>query len=207
MIAANKTDKVVPFRELLKTVIAVKVGPARTEFIIHKELACHHSPFFKAACMGNFKESVKKVILMENEELEIFKFLVQWLYKNSLTSEDEKWGFSSWGTLIRLYVLADKLGILLLKNEIINECVNKKYTPTILDKKMPCAGFGFSDPAIQFLVDHTLPKDPLAQFIADFAGNDVSQKHIEEEGNQLPKEILVLALASAVWFRSAWHKL
>lgn len=56
------------------------VGPDRTLFSVHKDLICHHSPYFDAAFNGPFKESSDGQITLEEAAPFTFGLFLHWLY-------------------------------------------------------------------------------------------------------------------------------
>ena len=77
------------FRELYKTVITVKVGtePKKESFFIHKELACSKLPFFRAAMSGAWEEAKTGVVVMPDDDPEVFSLFQDWLYTSTLRYE------------------------------------------------------------------------------------------------------------------------
>ncbi|KAI2485594.1 BTB domain containing protein [Pyrenophora tritici-repentis] len=103
----------------------VIVGPEKISFTVHLDLLVYHSPFFRAALTGNFKEATTKTVLLPTEKSETFEFCVHWLYNNRLPDPNnddtlliEKWGtsnqeggYTKTGNLIELYVFCGKYQI------------------------------------------------------------------------------------------------
>lgn len=108
-------------RELFKTIVKITVGVNAYPFSVHKEILSAVSPFFAAALNPSygFKESAASACHLPEARVEDFKYFVQWLYTQSLEHEDLKGPNPGFYHLIRLYILADQLGVSLLKNMII----------------------------------------------------------------------------------------
>ena len=68
---------------LYDSFVSVLVGPKKKEFSIHKGLICAQSEFFKAATMGNFKES-KGIVTLPDQDISVFQYFVHWLYRGTL---------------------------------------------------------------------------------------------------------------------------
>jgi BTB/POZ domain len=48
--------------------------------LVHKEVACLHSPVFKTAFNGSFVEGKTQTYRLEDTSVDVFRLLVQWLY-------------------------------------------------------------------------------------------------------------------------------
>ncbi|THY07655.1 hypothetical protein D6D02_07184 [Aureobasidium pullulans] len=94
------------------------VGPpgSTQTFNIHKKLLCDSSSYFKAALNNSFAETTSQNITLDDEDPAIFRTFASWLYHPSivLPSEDQEEEH-----LLKLYLFADKRGIVNLANDTI----------------------------------------------------------------------------------------
>ncbi|KAH8813257.1 hypothetical protein F5884DRAFT_330533 [Xylogone sp. PMI_703] len=65
---------------LTSSIITIVVGHEQRLFAAHEDVLCV-SPFFQAACRGQFMESTNKRITLPDEEPEIFSSVLEYLYK------------------------------------------------------------------------------------------------------------------------------
>ena len=65
---------------LTSSIITLVVGHEQRLFAAHEDVLCH-SPFFQAACRGQFLEATNKRISLPDEEPEIFSSVLEYLYK------------------------------------------------------------------------------------------------------------------------------
>ncbi|KAL2351474.1 hypothetical protein BJ546DRAFT_270681 [Cryomyces antarcticus] len=65
---------------MTSAIITLCVGPDQRLFAAHEDVLCH-SPFFQAACCGQFFDSTSKRIDLPDEEPEIFSSVLEYLYK------------------------------------------------------------------------------------------------------------------------------
>jgi hypothetical protein len=65
---------------LTSSIITLVVGREQRLFAAHEDVLCL-SPFFQAACRGQFLESQNKKIYLTDEEPEIFSSVLEYLYK------------------------------------------------------------------------------------------------------------------------------
>lgn len=115
------TDAKLHPRDLFRTIVTITVGPKAHRFWVHKEILSAVSPFFAAALNESygFKESASSACNLPEARVEDFKYFVQWLYTHNLDHEDLSGPNPAFYHLIHLYILADHLGVSLLKNAII----------------------------------------------------------------------------------------
>jgi len=89
-----------------------------------KEVVCFHSPDLNAVFNSGFIEGQTQTYRLDDTTERAFRLLVQWLYfqKFELIQLTDDWEQSSYGnaekaeemSLVELWVLADKLSMLLL---------------------------------------------------------------------------------------------
>ena len=65
---------------LTSAIITICVGPEQRLFAGHEEILCQ-SPFFEAACRGQFVESNAKRINLPEEQPEVLSSVLEYLYK------------------------------------------------------------------------------------------------------------------------------
>jgi hypothetical protein len=65
---------------LTASIITLVVGREQRLFAAHEDVLCH-SPFFQAACRGQFLEATNKRVSLPDEEPEIFSSVLEYLYK------------------------------------------------------------------------------------------------------------------------------
>ncbi|KAI9674601.1 MAG: hypothetical protein M1829_003683 [Trizodia sp. TS-e1964] len=178
-------------RSLYKTMIVAKVGPDAVEFPIYQGLACRYSPYFRAACSGNFKESIDKVVVLDEDKPETFENFVIWLNSRSLGDERTKTEYLGWNDLIDLYILADKLGAQMLKNDINFKLVDSIYLKRARRTKRTKQSGSFIKTA-QTPVAHTMTGDPIHQVFADITLYAMTEEGSKKVASTMPREILIL---------------
>ncbi|KAI4720286.1 hypothetical protein E4T48_03418 [Aureobasidium sp. EXF-10727] len=98
--------------------VIVGSGSDIETFTVHKKLLCDSSTYFKAALNNGFKETKDQTITLDDEDPEIFRTFVVWLYETKLNADMIYEGHESFqGHLFNLYVFADKRGIANLAND------------------------------------------------------------------------------------------
>ena len=115
--------------------IKVLIGLDEIAFYPHKKKICAISPFFKAALTRGFKEGIEGVVRLPEENTEVFEDFMAWLYasdtrssqghfaegfylENSLDDCPDEPQEEFWIPVLSLYILADKLGVYRLMNDI-----------------------------------------------------------------------------------------
>ena len=111
-----------PTRNLFKTIVTITVGPKRHPFYVHLESLCAVSPFFSAAFNQtyNFAEAKSATLNLPEARPEDFEYFVQWLYTHTLNHEELVGDRPAYFRLLRLYILADAMGVTKLKNDIVD---------------------------------------------------------------------------------------
>jgi len=117
----------------------VLVGTEQAKFTVHEDLLTHHSPFFRKALQGSFKEAEDKTVTLTEECPKIFEFFMHWLYYNRLPADNDTadlldmWEGEGEGedddseedtktkNLIHLYIFCDKYDVRGLRIAAINE--------------------------------------------------------------------------------------
>lgn len=61
------------------SIVHIKVGDDLKDFGIHKDLICHHSPYFKAAFHSGFEESITGIMRLPETKPEVFELFYHWL--------------------------------------------------------------------------------------------------------------------------------
>lgn len=68
------------FSNLTSAIVTVVCGPEKRLFAAHEDVLCH-SPYFTAACRGQFQEAHARRIELPEELPEIFSCVLEYLYK------------------------------------------------------------------------------------------------------------------------------
>lgn len=105
--------------------VTLRVGKENVLFQVHLRVLCDASPVFNAAFHGEFSEASSRSMSLPEDDPEAFERLVQWLYTKSydiLPSVGEYGGDDKmiFMRLAKLYVAADKYGIVRLKNDVVD---------------------------------------------------------------------------------------
>ncbi len=96
---------------------SIFVGPQRQEFVVHKALLCHLSPYFRGALNSNFIEAQNNAVELKDEDPECFQYIAAWMYRGKFGQFKYDSGSSREEALTlcthmcRLYYLADFLRI------------------------------------------------------------------------------------------------
>jgi len=118
-----------PSHDYNKT-IKVLIGPEEQIFIIHTDVVCAKSRFFKAACSGRWKEGQEECVRLPDVKPEIFQCYVDWVYGGIFVAEGPVDNEVKMAT--SLYVLGDILDDIRLRNTALKAltsyaCVERKH--------------------------------------------------------------------------------
>ncbi len=176
--------------------ITVEVGSHDGDlqtFGLHKNIVCQYSAFFKAACMGRFKEAETGKISLPDERADLFDLFVQWVYSQRPKQIFTELASPVWTNLTGLYILADKLQVPVFKNALMDYILCKVHRSmmnvTLLEVDFP------SHSDISAAYENTPPTSPMRRFLAElFASSFLKDLPIKKD--QVPKDYLYdLAIA------------
>ncbi|KAF2117803.1 hypothetical protein BDV96DRAFT_597677 [Lophiotrema nucula] len=68
--------------------VNVKIGPDKTEYLLHRCFLIHHSEYFRKALQGDWKEAQDNEIVLEDVETGTFNVFVNWVYTRKLPKQD-----------------------------------------------------------------------------------------------------------------------
>ena len=85
----------------------MKVGKDAKDFGLHKGLLCNSSQYFRAAFEGSFKEAEEQVLLLPEDDVEVFQLFQFWLYYRKLLDTGETIEDLSPVLLVDLYIFAE----------------------------------------------------------------------------------------------------
>ncbi|THX21742.1 hypothetical protein D6C98_09106 [Aureobasidium pullulans] len=114
------------FAELLSgPTIDFYVGEERRHWSLHRNLLCHHSPYFESEFLDTAppKASKRSELDLPDQDPAGFELLVKWLYQGTLDdtsdmTDEKKYDYSV--ACHKLYLLCNKFDIPNLKNESID---------------------------------------------------------------------------------------
>ncbi|KAI9723420.1 MAG: hypothetical protein M1812_001304 [Candelaria pacifica] len=131
-------------------------------------------------------------IELPSEEAGIFEYFLQWLYTRKLDDESRSKNMSTWTSLAKLHILADKYGIPQLKNDTIDKLVHKRLGHTRDEFEWGADGKRLlgSSTAIVVIAKNCLPESALRRLVADFIAWSPTKK-LKEEGPFIPPEFLL----------------
>ncbi|KAI4103909.1 MAG: hypothetical protein LQ339_004026 [Xanthoria mediterranea] len=163
-----------PLRHLLDTIITIKLEPAGEIFHIHKGLLCHASPVFRAMMQHNWKEKQDGCIVLKDEDPEVFRRFIYWLYNGTVLDFDETIQPISSRELALCYFLADRRDIPALQNHLID---------LILDT--PCTLSYFLSEVQPLIWANTPEQSPLRKLLVDMMAFAADIPRIFEEENEM----------------------
>ncbi|KAH7304866.1 hypothetical protein BKA65DRAFT_560359 [Rhexocercosporidium sp. MPI-PUGE-AT-0058] len=88
------------------------------KFIIHKNIICHHSPFFSAAFNSQFVEGQTQSMTLDDIDPVIFGSFVNWVYHQNV--EADKGVKMGPEMLVKLWIVAERFIVPKLQNQAMN---------------------------------------------------------------------------------------
>ena len=93
---------------------------AATTWHLPKALLTHQSPFFAAALNGSFAEAKSNSLTMPDDDPNVFRRWVQWLFVGRITYEIVRVGDIN-NVLVKAWILGDKLGCHVFQDVVMME--------------------------------------------------------------------------------------
>ncbi|KAL8898245.1 MAG: hypothetical protein Q9192_002166 [Flavoplaca navasiana] len=165
--------------------VTLLVGPDRLSFHVHRNLLCENSPFFAAAFNGSFKESSGLMELIE-DSADAFERFVQWLYRRKFTISpvgDAQCTKQRYQQLVRVYIVADKFDVPLLKDHVIVLFFDSIRYPNGQFRLKATAHHDFCPRTniVKLVYTNTAKGSPLRKFLAAFYAWHYSITSFEDE--------------------------
>lgn len=106
--------------------ILVGAGDNPAKFVVHKDFVCHYSPVFRAAFNSVLIEGQTQTYHLKDDREKVVALLVEWIYTKDISSSNDRGGYDD---LVKLWILADKLCIPDLQNNVIDRLKEMDYKP------------------------------------------------------------------------------
>ncbi|KAG4433068.1 hypothetical protein IFR05_011462 [Cadophora sp. M221] len=176
-----------------KSLVTFIVGPegSTKEFLVHKEVACHHSDVLKAAFNSGFIEGSTQTYRLEDVSEGAFNFLIQWLYSQKLNllvddpdhvvnTKDEGEDCDEDMHLAELWTLADRLNIPKLQNAVIDAF----HSIFISHECLLCYSY-------HYIYQNTTANSKLRKYVCAPFAQYITLGFIKETAKHYPSEMLV----------------
>ncbi len=93
--------------------ITLAAGPGPQSYVVHEELLCEHSPFFKAAVKKEWKEAQERIIPLPDDGPEVVCLYVHWVYACRILSRHanlaNESGSGEMDLLVDAFVFVEKI--------------------------------------------------------------------------------------------------
>ncbi|KAL9133647.1 MAG: hypothetical protein Q9175_005177 [Cornicularia normoerica] len=111
------------------TIVDFKIGEDLTNFGIHREVLRRASSFFKERLPTSETTKsniVTHSVVIKDEDPDIFRRFVTWLYSRKITLESETYMNTPWQIIIEVYSFAERNGIPHLQNTCVDTVIRKR---------------------------------------------------------------------------------
>ncbi|KAI9756573.1 MAG: hypothetical protein M1815_003289 [Lichina confinis] len=129
--SANFTTSPPLNSNLTSAIVTIVCGPEQRLFAAHEDVLCH-SPFFAAACRGQFQEAHSRRIDLPDELPEIFSSVLEYLYKGdyfpalSFSKRRDVWELEDGAASVDSTVFHPVADTAVLKDTVVY-CTAEKY--------------------------------------------------------------------------------
>lgn len=156
--------------------ITVLIGEEEQKFLVHKDVACSKSPFFKAACdERKWSEGKEGVVKLPEHDPETFSLFLPWVYSDKLAEGDDD-SAEALRRMARTWSLADYLGATTLSNLVIDKILswNKEFDT-------------WPGPA---LFEHISPGTAIWRLWVDLVAGEGIPEYMEDAWSEEPEALL-----------------
>ncbi|PVH96596.1 hypothetical protein DM02DRAFT_484747, partial [Periconia macrospinosa] len=183
--------------------VVVGQEPEQQTFLVHEEILCNCSEFFRRAMNGDWAESSDRVVKLPEDEADTFELYLNLVYTGNIPikkdtptprdndASDDEDGFDPLHILVRIYILAEKLQDVLAKNQLV-----RSLLALLVETDRNGYYYRFVAYTIFIIYDET-PKNSGLRRIAIHSYTDpMWEGFLEYHKNKWPREFLFdLALA------------
>ncbi|KAJ5692830.1 hypothetical protein N7462_002253 [Penicillium macrosclerotiorum] len=166
--------------DLSSGIVKLDVGASNTPFDVHLELLCACSPYFDTLFQCRFDQPLADpIIRFPEDDAQAFAQVILWMYRgnDSLKPLGEK----KLAVLVRLWILASKLEMVDLQNEVMRICTEKTNASTNKIVGMD---------VIEDIYTHTLPESPMRSLAVDVWVRNASSLEFDRRREGLPRSFL-----------------
>ncbi|THX99244.1 hypothetical protein D6D03_07347 [Aureobasidium pullulans] len=107
--------------DMFRDVVTLVVGDNKKIYVLHKDLLCFYSDYFRAAFNGSFVEAIKRRVELPEVEEKTFEYFQLWLYTRKLDFVS-----MSFSDTTKLWIFGDQHQVPLLQNEAIDGLFAKR---------------------------------------------------------------------------------
>ncbi|KFY00931.1 hypothetical protein O988_03022 [Pseudogymnoascus sp. VKM F-3808] len=158
---ATKVDNLTSMHDCLKTgaFSDLTITCGDMTWNAHRVVVCPKSSFFRAACVGNFKEAVTGIISLEDDNPLAVNFMMDYIYTNDYTiNKQPKDVLSRLRMHVQVYCLGDKYDIVGLRRmatfsyeDVLDEATFEEFLASIPEVYLPQASNGLRKSAINHM--------------------------------------------------------
>jgi hypothetical protein len=148
--------------------VDIQVGANKCNFTVHRDLLNFYSSYFQSALGGSCKESEENLIILPEDDPDVFELFVHWLYAQRFRQTDVT-GLKTSRNMARLYVFADMRGVLGLKDIVITGFVQHLKKGTLPVKHSLLR-------EIPYIYANTAEKSLLRKLVVDYIAYDTAQE-------------------------------
>ena len=163
--------------------VTVLVGPQERRFIVHKNIICRSSAFFRLACTGEWKEVRDRTVKLHERDPVSFEVYLGWLYTGEVDLRTEDDGYP--GTADERYgvkISPDECGELMLY--LVNAYSlgdlfqDARYCNTVIDDIVRLAEGSGLLPHLALLSGKVPQTSKLARLFVDYWVTDAKQTNL-----------------------------
>lgn len=172
------------YRDVITDIVGADSDETEVCFTVHTEPIKQKSVFFEKACTTNFKEAEEKVVRLPETRPSVFEDYLHWIYTGTITAIENNPDNSLLQNrcLTRLYLAADKLDDILLRNAAIDSLLTL----------FSCGQLKVNSSLFSETYEGTTENSPLRRLLVDiYLSTSNTADWVQREAEHLPRQFLV----------------
>ena len=187
------------FRSDYTSTVTVLVGEGDVAFVVHQDLICNRSSFFKAACSKTWMDAREKTVSLPDHLPTTFKLYLEWAYsqtsdnaglaravakanetnESNFLKKEAKRNRCICHELCLLWCLADYLGDQACKNEVIDNLL-RAYGPREVEAA------GISSETVVLVYQRTQPHSSVRKWLIDATSPSLTNSTLHAMNDSIP---------------------
>lgn len=168
------------------------VGGDKTKFVVHENIACRTSLFFRTAVRGDWKEATQKTVQLPEVKAEVFGTYLNWLYTgNVVISSDPNFTYNGERDESKTYIIFEHLVDAYGLGDFLQD---RKFRNAVVDEVQEAVEeFGsLNDDALLFYSKGRVSmRSRLGKMIVDYYATDLDLLAFERDVETYPVEFVI----------------
>jgi hypothetical protein len=174
--------------------VTLQIGVDHETFVVHKQLLCAKSEYFRGAFSRGFKEAKQNAMTLDEVDPRSFRTVINWVYTGRIEFEDGMTKVTNGNFLeaVEIYIWADRYETVALRRAVVDQIILCIQNTTPVE---------FSTEEIEFVFSSLPPNSGLCKLLTDllaFGWRPVDEETVLKVIKDLPLEATARILHSHI---------